>query len=203
MAVIPPQFHHCDCEMCEWLNFGTFFKFPCIVWIYAWFFMHCRNHHSDSHANHVIIWANRVQLGSSFCTLAMKAWAIIWTYWLLSLTHAHPYIVIISIMATHYRHTTGIHYCDVIMARYRLKSPAWRLFTQPFIQTQIKENIKAPRHWPLCGEFTGDWWIPEQMARNAKNVSIWLRHHEAHPLNRSCGGPVYARHRRACGFLSS
>ena len=25
---------------------------------------------------------------------------------------------------------------------------------------QIKENIKAPRHWPLCGEFTGDRWIP-------------------------------------------
>ena len=34
------------------------------------------------------------------------------------------------------------------------------LFTQPFIQTQIKENIKAPRHWPLYGEFTGDRWIP-------------------------------------------
>ena len=32
--------------------------------------------------------------------------------------------------------------------------------TQPFIQAQIKENIKAPRHWPLCGEFTGDRWIP-------------------------------------------
>ena len=29
-----------------------------------------------------------------------------------------------------------------------------RLFTQPLIQTQIKENIKAPRHLPLCGEFT-------------------------------------------------
>ena len=25
---------------------------------------------------------------------------------------------------------------------------------------QIKENIKAPRHWPLLGEFTGDRWIP-------------------------------------------
>ena len=25
---------------------------------------------------------------------------------------------------------------------------------------QIIENIKAPRHWPLCGEFTGDQWIP-------------------------------------------
>ena len=23
-----------------------------------------------------------------------------------------------------------------------------------------KENIKAPRHWPLCGEFTGERWIP-------------------------------------------
>ena len=32
--------------------------------------------------------------------------------------------------------------------------------SQPFIQVQIKENIKAPRHWPLCGEFTGDRWLP-------------------------------------------
>ena len=35
-----------------------------------------------------------------------------------------------------------------------------RLFTQSFIQAQIKDNIKAPRHWPLYGEFTGDLWIP-------------------------------------------
>ena len=45
-------------------------------------------------------------------------------------------------------------------ARWRLKSLALRLFTQPFIQAQIKENIKDPRHWPLCGEFTADRWIP-------------------------------------------
>ena len=44
-------------------------------------------------------------------------------------------------------------------ALWRLKSPASALFTQPFIRVQIKENIKAPRHWPLCGEFTGDRWI--------------------------------------------
>ena len=47
---------------------------------------------------------------------------------------------------------------------------------QPFIQAQIKENTKAPRHWPLCGEFTGE--LPAQMASNAVNVSIWWRHHE-------------------------
>ena len=46
-------------------------------------------------------------------------------------------------------------------AQWRLKSPASRLFTQPFIQTQIiKKNIKAPRDLYLWGEFTGDRWIP-------------------------------------------
>ena len=75
----------------------------------------------------------------------------------------------------------------------------------PFIQVQIKENIKAPRHWPLCGKFTGDRLFryrskktsklrvtglcagnspgtgefPAQMASYAENVSIWWRHHEA------------------------
>ena len=69
------------------------------------------------------------------------------------------------------------HYCDVIMSTVRLNSPASRLFTQPFIQTQIKENFKASRHWPLCGEFTGTGKFPAQMASNAENVSIWWRHH--------------------------
>ena len=44
-----------------------------------------------------------------------------------------------------------------------------------YSDTQIKQNIKAPRHWPVCGEFTGE--FPAQMAINAENVSIWWRHH--------------------------
>ena len=81
------------------------------------------------------------------------------------------------------------------------------MFIQPFIQTQITENTKAQRHWPLCGEFTGDRWIPRtngqlrgsvtglcagnspgtddfpaQMASNAENVSIWWRHHATRPF---------------------
>ena len=44
-------------------------------------------------------------------------------------------------------------------------------------KTQIKENLKALRHWPLWGEFTGDRWFPSQRASNAANVSIWWRHH--------------------------
>ena len=61
--------------------------------------------------------------------------------------------------------------------RGRFKSPASGLFTQPFIQTQIKASIKAPRHWPLCGEFTGTSEFPAQRASYAENVSIWWRHH--------------------------
>ena len=75
--------------------------------------------------------------------------------------------------------TGGVHhYDDVTMSLMASQTPAPRLFTQPFIQTQIKENIKAPRHWPLCGEFTGTGEFPAQRASYAENVSIWWRHHE-------------------------
>ena len=52
-----------------------------------------------------------------------------------------------------------VHYSDVMMSagvsnHQRLE------FTQPFVQAQIKEMIKTPRHLPLWGEFTGDRWIP-------------------------------------------
>ena len=63
-------------------------------------------------------------------------------------------------------------------ARWRLKSPASPLFIQLFIQAQIKENIKAQRHWPLCAvnsPVTGE--FPAQRASNAENISIWWRHH--------------------------
>ena len=46
-------------------------------------------------------------------------------------------------------------------------------------QAQIKESTKSPRHWPLCGEFTGVRWIPRPKDNNAENASIWWRHHEA------------------------
>ena len=54
------------------------------------------------------------------------------------------------------------------MSPWHLKSPASRLFTQPFVQAQIKENIKAACHWPLWGEFTGDRWISVQRVNNAE-----------------------------------
>ena len=49
--------------------------------------------------------------------------------------------------------STPLHFCDVIM--WVMASQITSLTIQPFIPAQIKENIKAPRHWPLCGKFTG------------------------------------------------
>ena len=69
-------------------------------------------------------------------------------------------------------------------ARWRLKSPASRLLTQPFIQAQIKENIKAPRHWPLCHLWPVN--SRHKMASNVEYVSIWWRHHESSIMN-----PIY------------
>ena len=60
-------------------------------------------------------------------------------------------------------------------AGWRFKLPAPRLFTQPFVQAQIKETLKAPRHWPLWREFTGDRWIPGPVTR--KMFPFWWRHH--------------------------
>ena len=59
-------------------------------------------------------------------------------------------------------------------ARWCLKSPASRLFTQPFIQTQIKENVKAQRHWPLWREFIGDRWIPRTYAQKRGKCFHWM-----------------------------
>ena len=50
---------------------------------------------------------------------------------------------------------------------HRLKSPASRLFAQPIVQAQIKENIIAPRHWPFEGDppMTGGGFPPLRVTR--------------------------------------
>ena len=51
---------------------------------------------------------------------------------------------------------------DVIMSKMasQITGPASRLPAQPLVHAEIKENIRAPRYWPLLGEFTGDRWTP-------------------------------------------
>ena len=48
---------------------------------------------------------------------------------------------------------------------------------QPFTADQRKYQSSASLGF--VREFTGERWIPAQMASNAENVTIWWRHHVA------------------------
>ena len=104
----------------------------------------------------------------------------------------------------------SIHYspysaCIIIMtskwARWRLKSPASRLFTQPFIQTQIKENIKLLRHWPLRGIHRGPvnslhkWPVTQKMFPFGDAIMI--------VSDREGRGVLQTFHRRSIGAVRS
>ena len=69
------------------------------------------------------------------------------------------------------------HYNDVIMITMASQVRSVSIVPQPFVKVQIKENVKAPRHWPLWEESTGDRWIPlTQRASYAEIFSIGWRH---------------------------
>ena len=56
-------------------------------------------------------------------------------------------------------------------ARWRLKYPASRLFTQPFIQGADQRKHQSPASLPIVGgPVTGE--FPTQKASNAENISI-------------------------------
>ena len=68
--------------------------------------------------------------------------------------------------------------------RLPLKSPTSWLFTQPFIQAQIKKS--KLRVTGLCGgnsPVTGE--FPSQGASDTETVSTWLCHHDETELIRS------------------
>ena len=62
------------------------------------------------------------------------------------------------------------------MSTRGLKSPALRLFTQPFTTSKLHVIGIYEGNSPVTGEF------PVQRARKAENVSIWSRRHEADHL---------------------
>ena len=52
------------------------------------------------------------------------------------------------------------HYCDVIMGAIASQITSLTIVYSTVYSYADQRNIKAPRHWPLYGEFTGDRWIP-------------------------------------------
>ena len=70
------------------------------------------------------------------------------------------------------------HYTDAIMGKIASQITSLMIDYSTVYSDADQRKYQAPRHWPLCGEFTGDRWIPRKMASNAENVSIWWRHHD-------------------------
>ena len=69
------------------------------------------------------------------------------------------------------------HYDDVIMTTLASQLTSLTVVYSIVYSGVNQENIKAPRHWPLCGEVTGTGEFPAQRTSNAEKVSIWWRHH--------------------------
>ena len=72
-----------------------------------------------------------------------------------------------------------IHYSDVIKGAMVFHFTGVYYYLLNSLRSD-QRHLKAPRHWPLCGESTGDCCIARQRASNAENVSIWRRHHATH-----------------------
>ena len=58
------------------------------------------------------------------------------------------------------RKTMFPHYGDVIMDAIASQITSLTIVYTVVYSDADQRNIKAPRHWPFCGEFTGDRWIP-------------------------------------------
>ena len=52
------------------------------------------------------------------------------------------------------------HYNDVIMSAMASQTTGISIVYSVVISGADQRKHQAPRHWPLCGEFTGDRWIP-------------------------------------------
>ena len=71
-----------------------------------------------------------------------------------------------------------VHYNDVIITQMASQITSLNIvYSTVYSDADKKKPIKAPGHWPLCGEFTGAGEFPAQRASYAENVSIWWRHH--------------------------
>ena len=118
--------------------------------------------------------------------------------------------------------TKVIHYCDVIMGvRWHLKSPASQLFTQPFVQAQIKKNqssaslafvrgihqwpVNSPYKWPVTRKmFPSDdiimrhtFWRPKDRFSPSKNLTqppymVW--HQKGNSWMASCKTIIFPVH---------
>ena len=79
------------------------------------------------------------------------------------------------------------HYSDVIMTTMEFQITSLTIVNSTvYSGADQRYNIKAPRDWPLWGEFAITGEFPAQRASNAENVFTWWRHHGSRDRWLSC-----------------
>ena len=84
----------------------------------------------------------------------------------------------LSLPGFHFIMPHANHYNNVIMGAKASQITSVTIIYSTVYLVIDERRRQSSRHWPLCGEVTGDRWIPHIKAINAKNVFIWWRHHE-------------------------
>ena len=65
-----------------------------------------------------------------------------------------------DLLAQYIQSSCFAHYNDVIMSAMVPQITSLTIVYSTVYSGADQNNMKALRHWPLCGEFTGDRWIP-------------------------------------------
>ena len=85
-----------------------------------------------------------------------------WVNWYRGFNGTGPLVIsyLTQIVQNNVRHPLYTYFRSIAVtswwARWRHKSPASRLLALTFVQALIKYKTKAPHHWLLCKESTGD-----------------------------------------------
>ena len=110
-----------------------------------------------------------------------EEYVAIWRHWVTAIGNLAPIPFMNFISGKGLSHTGQLinsHYNSVIMSEMVPQISSLMILCSTVIRTQIKENIKVPRHWPLWGNspVTSVW--PTQKASDAVKNSSWWSHHD-------------------------
>ena len=103
---------------------------------------------------------------------------------------------------------TAEHYTDFIMGAIASKIPSLTIVYSTVYSDADQRKHRSPRHWPLCGEFTGDRWIPRtngQLRGNCFHLmtSSWVFLRRTIPWSESNGYLLSCHNVEASSQVSS
>ena len=133
-------------------------NFPCQWSGFIQSFQHCRSTAKQSTVDcpilHQAVLKLYAQLNKCLYTSTVLCQAIVFLS--TECNKVNPW----SFVIYHIYEWHPLHYDDVTMSGMASQITSLTIVHSTVYPGADQRNIKAPRHWPLCGEFTGPRWIP-------------------------------------------